>query len=331
MSVTRAAAIDDKIGGSVVERCKTKYGEIKGIDSVSFYATGELNECRIDNYFEITTAVGKLIPRYEDDGKRTKYTKSLSFYKNGDIKSISLNKQTIVSTPIGEVPAELITFYENEKIKKVFPLNGKITAFWTEKDEYELAEEREISFSFGTLNAKVDSISFYPGGEVKCVTLWSKQTVSINTPCGLMNIRIGISLYKDGTLFSCEPAMPVQVDTNIGIITAYDINALAVDGGKNSLNFYEDGTIKSLYTSTDKIEVRNRDGNITVFEPKLKRSLFNDDAMDIIPLRIEFNNGRVTFDNDMKNEFKIESCEFKVTNFSTNITSETNNCSGCGD
>lgn len=307
----------------------TKYGKIRGISSISYYPTGEINECTIDEYCEINTNLGIFIPRYEDDGVRSKSTKSLSFYKNGDIKSISLNKRTIVTTPIGAIKAELITFYENEKIKKIFPVNGKITAFWTEQNEYELAEEMELNFVFGSFKNKVVCISFYSYGEVKSLTLWSKDKVTIETPCREMDVRIGISMYEDGKLKSCEPKKPVEVDTPIGIIMAYDINAIGVDGDTNSLNFYEDGTIKSLYTSTDKIEVKDINGSIEIFEPKLKRSLFNDNAMDIISLKIEFYNGKVKINNDIENEFEIDNYEFNVENFHININSQTNSCLGC--
>lgn len=314
-----------------MEACYTKYGKIENIPSAIFYSTGELEECRLSEYFEINTSIGKLIPRYEDDGVRSKFTKSISFYKSGDVKSVSLNSQMSVSTPIGNIPAELVTFYENGKIKKVFPLNGRITAYWTEQNEYELAKEMEFKFIFGAFKIKVVCVSFYEDGEIKSLTLWQKDSVSINTPCGTINIRIGISMYKNGALRSCEPKEPILTCTPIGDIMAYDINAIGIDGGKNSLNFNEDGTIKSLYTSTDRIEVINKDGKIAVIEPRLKRSLFNDEQMDVIPYRIEFSNGKVIFNNDIKNEFEITECEFKIVKFYTNISSSTNNCDGCGE
>ena len=311
--------------------CNTKYGKIEGVTSISYYSTGEINECTINDYCEINTALGTFVPRYEDDGVRSKSTKSLSFYKNGDIKSISLNERTVVNTPIDAVKAELITFYKNEKIRKVFPLNGQITGFWNEQNEYELAEEMEFDFPFGSFNNKIICISFYDSGKLKGLTLWPKDNITIETPCGTLNVRIGITVYENGKLKSCEPVKPVQVETPIGSVIAYDINALGVDGDKNSLNFYEDGEIKSLYTSTDKIEVYDKNGHATTFQPKLKPGLFNDNVMDIIPFNIEFYDGKVRFNDSEEESFQIDQCIFKISNFSTNITKETNSCTGCDE
>ncbi|MCD2347716.1 serpin family protein [Clostridium guangxiense] len=307
----------------------TKYGKVRGVSTAYYYPTGEINECTVNKYCELKTNLGVLIPRYKEDGIRSKNTKSISFYKSGNIRSISLNERTIVPTPIGEIKAELITFYENGNLKRLFPLNGKITAYWTEKNEYELAEELKFNFQFGRLKNKVICINFYDSGQVKSLTFWSKDTVTIDTPNGKMQVRIGISTYEDGKLKTCEPASQVNVDTPIGSITAYDINALGINGDKNSLNFYENGRVKSLYTSTDMIEVYNESGCVAAFQPKLKPSIFNENVMDIVPFNIEFYDGKVRFNDSDEASFEINKYIFKISKGVTNITKETNNCTGC--
>lgn len=309
----------------------TKYGHIKGISNIYYYPTGEISECTLNEYCELNTNLGVLIPRYKEDSVRSRNTKSISFYKNGNIKSISLNDRTTIDTPVGKIKVELITFYETGKLKRIFPLNGKISAYWSEQNEYELAEEIELNLKFVHLKNKIMCINFYESGNLKSLTFWTKDRITIDVPSGAMEIRIGISMYENGKLKSCEPAKPVKVDTPMGSIMAYDINAIGLSGDKNSLNFYENGEIKSLYTSTDKIEVYDNSGYITTLEPKLKQSLFNENVMDIVPFNIEFYDGKVRFNDSNEESFEIHKYVFNISKTSTNITKETNNCTGCSE
>lgn len=309
----------------------TRYGVLNGISTAEFYSDGNIMECKLGSYNEIETSYGKFIPQYEDDGLRRKYIKSLSFFKNGKIKSISLQSQTHVRTSIGILPAELITFYESGPIKRVFPLNGKITAYWSERNEYNLAEEINFDFKFGKFKKKIIGIKFYESGAVKSLTFWTADKISIITPAGNMDCRIGISLYENGSLMSVEPMKPTLVKTPIGSIIAFDINAIGINGDINSLSFFEDGSLNTIYTSTDKIEVKEKNGTVTFFEPRLKRSILNENAMDVISLKIEFYDGKVKFNGNAENEFDINDCEFIIINNSTSINSHTNGCAGCGE
>lgn len=310
----------------------TKYGLIKGISTADFYASGAIRECKLNEHNEINTELGTFVPQYEDDGLRRKYIKSMSFYENGNLQSISLQKQTVINTSFGPMLAELITFHENGNIRRVFPVNGKISAYWTELNEYDMAGEIEFNFKFAKFKKKVIGINFYASGTIKSITFWTKDNVSVNTEAGEILCRIGISLYADGNLKSCEPLKPTVVKTPIGNITAYDVTAVGINGDKNSLNFYEDGRIKSLYTSTDKIEIKGKNGEIKTFQPKLKPSILSENAMDVIPYEIQFSEGKVRFCNSVENEFEIDNYEFNISKFSVNITDATNSCSGeCGE
>jgi hypothetical protein len=302
----------------------SKYGEISGIGSFETYPDGMLKECTVHNKIHLETKYGLLTPQYEYDSVRKKYINSISFYKAGSLSRISLNEQTEVTTSVGAIPAELITFYENGNIKRLFPLNGHLSAYWEEKDEYELAEEYSFNFPFGSFKAKIIAISFYESGEVKDLTLWPKETISILTPLGMQRLRIGFSLYPNGSIKSFEPFLPVEVKTTAGIIKAFDVNASGISGDKNSINFYESGELKSLITSTTKVVVTAfSKGTTCEYSPEYNS---NDSLETFKTLKVEFENNKIRFnDND---EYDIDKYDFitEKVNFS-----EPRQCSDCSD
>ncbi|MCX7708354.1 MAG: hypothetical protein N2484_00730 [Clostridia bacterium] len=304
------------------------FGTFEGITRADFYSDGSLKECTLNEAVKIKTPYGVLLPQYADDGVRRKFSKSLSFYKNGNLKSISLHDQTYIKTPVGVFPAELITFYESGKIKRLFPLNGKITGYWTEENEYELAQEFDFSFSFGKFRSKIIGIRFYETGELKGITFWTRDVIGIQPPIGEMQIRIGVGLYPDGRLKSVEPRIPTAVDTPIGIIMAYNSGAIGIHGDANSLAFYEDGRVKSLITCTDYITVTDKNGKKKTFGPDMKPSLFHVGKMEIIPLCISFSDGKVRFSNE-EESFEIEQYIFTVKSYPQILRAECGDCSSC--
>ncbi len=319
----------------VMNSGETKYGVIKGISGIELYNSGNIKECSLTEKNELITPYGKLIPQYQNEGVRNKYINSLSFYESGSLKKIALQEQSLIVTDAGSMKAELITFYENGKIKRLFPLNGKITGYWTEDNEYELAEPMEFSYSFGKLNKRVIGIQFYETGEMKSITFWPKELVKLITPAGTLTGHFGIALYPDGSLKSCEPAYPVLVDTAIGKLTAFDVGAIGINGDSNSLNFYENGSIKSIISSTDRIKVSGANKEILEFEPGLRPSLLDEEGLDILPLKVEFYDGKVRINtNDRINEndrnvFGMQECSFSVTNNPLSIFNKCGSCSEC--
>lgn len=305
----------------------TKYGNLKGIISPEFHFNGSLKECMLGEYNELKTSYGSLIPNYEDDGLRRKYTRAVSFYESGGLKSISLQDQRLISTKVGVIPAELITFYSSGSIKRIFPLNGKITGYWSEDDEYNLAEEIKLKFPIGILKTKFIGLGLYEDQRVKSITLWPKDTVDIVLPMGNIEARIGVSFYDDGKIKSLEPSSPTLIDTPIGSIMAYDTTAMGITGDSNSLYFLEDGTVKSLTSSTDEIEITDKEGNKTVVKHILKKNLFNNDVMDVIPLKIEFFGNKVRFNNDENCEYEVNENTFIIKHKQLNL----NQCGNCGD
>ncbi|WP_368490040.1 hypothetical protein [Clostridium sp. BJN0013] len=289
-----------------MEHINTKYGTLKGLNYVKYYEDGSLKECTLDKLNKLETPYGLLIPKYEYGEERSKYIPSVAFYNSGSLKKIYFEKQTDVNTSIGMLPAELITFYEDESIKRIFPLNGKITGYWSEEDEYNLAEEIEIDASIGKLKEKIISVYFYKSGSIKSITFWSKNDIKINSPLGDVFVRIGVSFYEDGKLKSFEPAKPTDISTEIGTIMAYDTQAMGIYGDSNSVKFSNEGRVESLMTSTDTIEVINIEGEKKLYKPLLKESVINENFMEIVPLNIEFYEDKVKFSSGIHHKFPAQ-------------------------
>lgn len=290
----------------------TKYGKLKDISNIEFYTDGVIKECKISEYCEIKTIYGIFVPQYDEEEVRHKYKRSLSFYESGNLQSISFQNGTNINTSIGKLPAELALFHENGKVKRIFPLNGKITAYWTEQNEYELARELDFKFEFGSFKKKIIGINFYESGAVKSLTLWPRDFINIPSIYGMIETRIGFSLYPNGTIKSCEPRRQTFINTVIGELHAFNYDAIGLNADTNSLNFKENGTVKSLYTSLDKITIKDASGSSRIHEPGLKPNNFNDKIMDVVPLKIEFCLSKVKI-NDT--EYNIESNTFFVDKF----------------
>ncbi|MDA8235731.1 MAG: hypothetical protein M0Z31_13205 [Clostridia bacterium] len=311
-----------------MDKVTTKYGILKGISYLSHYPDGSVKDCILTQENVLKTPFGRLIPQYEDDGIRRKNLKPVSFYENGILKSISLQNPVEFQTSLGSLTAEYITFHEDGSIKAIFPLDGKISGYWTEEDEYELAPEIEFSFPFGQFKKKVISVRFYQSGGVKSITFWPKDRVTVNSPAGTAEVRIGIALHPDGSLKSLEPAKPLPVKTPIGTISAYDNSALGLHGDSNSLSFTQDGKIEQIVTTTHQVKVVDQTGKERIYQPGFKANMFNPDARDIVPLTIQFNGGRFCFDNNPENSCNLLECKFTVQPV---LFKSTNSCSSCAD
>lgn len=275
--------------------------EIKGITSFTTYEGGELEECRLRDYNVIKTKYGDLIPQYMNPGIRRKDGRALAFYKNGMLRSISLNEQTEITTTIGDYPAELVTFFEDGSIDSLFPLNGQLSFSWSEEEEGNLTQSFDFKFEFGSFAAKISGLRFYNNGNVRSLILWPGEIVEINSPIGKIPIRIGFKLFEDGKIESLEPAIPYEVNTSIGLIKAFDTLALAVDADRNSMRFDRQGNLISLVTSGDVVIVHNITGTKKLISSGLRLGLMEDDLVKI-PISISFHKDTVKIDNG-KEEF----------------------------
>lgn len=311
----------------------TVYGKLYGCLNPEFYESGSLKSSRFDKENTIITETGLLVPQYTDDNLRRKYNNTITFYERGSLKSISLEKQTEVLTPIGRIPAELVTFYEDGSVKRVFPLNGKISGYWSENDEAELAEPMSFEFDFCEFTAKIMSIYFYKSGRVKSLTLFPNETIKVFTPIGEMKIRTGFSLYESGKLKSFEPAVPIAIDTPIGRLTAFDSGAIGVSADNNSLSFKEDGKVESLSISGEEIIVRNEDNTIDIIKPILQQNPLEEEDYITLPFKVKFEEGIVIFEDEERHSYNLEKATFTVvkSRYLLNGASCTScaGCSGC--
>lgn len=296
-----------------MDTIETKYGTLNDAVIAEYYSTGEPESYKIEEESELDILGYKLIPLYGFVDTRRKEFPSVKVYKSGNIKSIALNDSTSIKTQIGVFEVEKITFYEDGQINRLFFLDGKLSGYWSEEDEYNLAKVYKFNFEFATFESKAISLHFYKSGELKSLTLWPKDKVKLDI--GDYNIvgRIGFSLYESGKIKSCEPFRPTTIDTPIGNIDAYDINAIGVHGDTNSLNFYEDGNIKSLITSTNTITIHTVEGDSIFHSPKKIRIYANSEVLDTITLSIEFKGNKVIIDN--KYEYDIKENKFEIKSF----------------
>jgi hypothetical protein len=296
----------------------TKYGRLTGIVAADYYPDGTLRDCTLNSVNKLVTPWGELLPQYSDGGPRRKYTRSLSFYPNGDLKSVALHEQTAVATPAGVIPAELLTFYEGERLCRIFPLNGQLTGFWSEADEYGLARELPLRLPAVEFKLKIISLHFYESGAIQSVTIWPRDSLIVHTPSGDISVRTGFSLYPDGRVQSVEPLIPTPVKTPIGAIMAYDLNVVGISADRNSLCFTPTGEVESLVTSSDRIILTAPDGSQICHEPGLAPNICDDEKMEPVPMRIEFTSGgTVTFDRRAAYEwrqyaFAVESRPLKI-------------------
>jgi len=296
-----------------METIEIKYGTLNNAFLAGCYSTGECEEFRVEGESELDILGYKLIPSYEFPDVRRKEFPSVKVYRNGNIRSILLNESTSITTKVGVFEVEKITFYEEGPINRLFMLDGKLSGYWSEDDEYNLAKPCKFDFEFASFEAKVMTLHFYKTGEVKSITLWPKERVKLNV--GDYNIigKVGFSLYESGKLKSCEPFRPTTIKTPIGDIEAYDVNALGVHGDQNSLNFYEDGKIKSLITSRNTITISTLDGEKIFHSPKKVRIYSNSEVMDTISLNIEFSEDKVIIDHEY--EYSLVDNKFEIKSF----------------
>lgn len=273
---------------------KTKYGFLKGIEEVEYYKNGMIKACRVNEKNELKTPIGTLVPQYETRDERRKMTGTLEFYEDGFLMSICLDEQIFVETKSGKIPAEKILFYRGDKIKRIFPLNGKLSGYWCEENEYGLAKNIKIRNSSIDIESKFISIAFYESQELKSLTLWPKERIELLTDLGLVKVRKGISFYEDGKIKSFEPAMEIEVKTPIGNFFAFNNDVIGLNGDDNSVKFHKNGEVKSFLTCSDKVRIIQGE-IVDVIEPILQRGWCNELIQVPIPTKVNFVDNHIVF------------------------------------
>ncbi|MGE4548189.1 MAG: membrane-binding protein [Intestinibacillus sp.] len=287
---------------------------LHGVTSSVIRPDGSTESCMLGESNEIPTACGTLIPRWGEENVRRKHIPALTFYPNGALKAVSLEEQTTVLTPLGEYPAEFVTFYASGAVCRVFPVNGKISAYWSEEEERELCPTLQFRLPCGAFCARVTAIHFYESGALRSIALWPGESIVLRTNVGMVATRCGFALYENGALESVEPPHPLPVETPIGVLSAFDVDALGLHGDVNSMSFYPDGAFRSVTTSSDRIEVILPDRAAVIYGPAERPDPLIDDRTVITPLRVAFDEqGNVTLNNGSdKGTYPLDGCCFRA-------------------
>lgn len=268
--------------------CVTDIGDIPVHGTVEYFGNGSIRSCAPAGKCLLDTEAGQLVPQFSTDDLRRKTVQAVHFHENGKVRSLPLEERTPVFTPVGIVSAEMLTFYESGKVKRVFPLNGKLSGYWTQEDEEQLAEPVAVDTPVGALCVKVISICFHESGAIRSITLWPGETVSVPTPSGKIKVRSGLSFSREGRLISLEPAEPTELNTRIGKVTAYDYDSVGINGDANSLVFDENGNIARVSSSLTSVAATHLSGRQSVFIPEYRDSLCGSGEKEVTPMTIVF-------------------------------------------
>lgn len=288
---------------------QTKYGILNGAHLIGQYINGESEYYSIDEISKLKVLDYTLVPLYGYHDTRRKELPAIRLYENGNIRNISLNDFTKITTEVGDFEVEKIVFYKEGMISRLFLLDGKLSGFWSEEDEYKLAKTQNFNIPIGKFEAKVISLHFYRTGKLDSITFWPKERIVLNIGEQKVKLRIGISLYEDGSLKSCEPAKATLINTPIGKIEAFDRNTLGIHGESNSLKFYNNGEVKAIVTCTNAIEVLTNSGEKYRYEPKRVKK-YSGDIESFDTVGVEFLENKVIINK--KDEYEYSKNTFNI-------------------
>lgn len=253
------------------------------------------------NKESIVVAGNTLTPRYSSPDARSRYKESVIRYEDGKVKSIYLETISNIQTPIGDMKAEYITFYPNERIHRVFPVYGQISGFWTEQEEKDLLGNCIVTIGDKIYTGMFSCICFYETGEVKSLTIWPGEHIEVDTEYGKIVVRNGISFYKDGRIQSLEPERSTVIVHHTGTYIAHNPLAIGVTGDRNSLCFDEEGKALKLTTVLTGIRCIPLNGE-PEFELKATLMLSPYDIMEdiLIPVEVTFEEEGISFTDSCK-------------------------------
>jgi hypothetical protein len=220
---------------------------MEGAQGVEWYPDGSLRGLMLHRENLVHLPCGDYVPNYHHDSARAKHVPSLGFYPSGSVRTARFDRPESVPLPGGgRLMAEKAVFHESGRLKRVFPLDGRISGFWSEKDERSLLEPVSLDLPFGRRRLFVSAVSFHETGGIRSVTLWPGEVIGIPVGGDELPCRIGFSLDVFGNLESLEPAVSIRIETPIGDIEAYDPDAIGVNADRNSLGFDREGKVRSL-------------------------------------------------------------------------------------
>ena len=273
----------------------TPFGTIETLSNTEFFPDGSLRSCIAAKACPLATPLGTLVPQFTAITLRNRQLPPIIFHPNGMIRTLPLEEAAMIPTPLGEMSAEQVTFYDSGAVKRVFPLNGTLSGYWTEEDEAALARPLALDTPMGPVEVLPVCVYFSPGGSLRSLTLWPGTVVDAPTPLGSIPARTGIAFYDSGALRSVEPARPVSVPTPVGELVAFDRHAPGICGDLNSLRFGENGALMGLTTAVHAFDVELENGRRLNLTPPLRRHPCDDEGMEAGPIVLEFRSGRVMF------------------------------------
>lgn len=294
---------------------QTKYGTIRDYLNLNMHSTGQPASLLLTGYSEFETPYGTLVPQYTVEDQGRKEHQYVLFHSNGTLRKVPLQDATAIKTCYGAIDSEMVLFYDDGSLKKLFQLTGKLSGFWTEEQEFALAKDLTVALPEGEITAKMIGLGFFKSGTIRSITFWPGQVVSVTTPAGTIDVRTGISFYEAGGIRSLEPVRPTSVETVIGTLQAFDNDPDGISGDMNSLCFDSKGSVSALYTTSNRVIVTEGTGEKTVYEPEEKESLCSESVAVAVPLKIEFSAGKVRFTQSAGDEYVVEECLFQIEEY----------------
>lgn len=290
-----------------------EFGILGDVSSYQTYPSGELESVKLAGKNMVVTHAGELVPAYTEEPRR-KNKPSIEFHKNGIIKSVMLEEQTEIETPIDTLPAEFVTFYPTGELHKVFVSDGQISGFWSEENEKQYNIPLSFDLGFTSFQACTNGICFYKSGTIKSLTLYPGETIVFDTPIGEIETGIGFSLYESGKLQSIEPKNPVPLRTPIGNFSAFDPGANGIHADSNSLVFDEQGRLLAFSTVEDRILVQTDEEEFLILSPEEKTHPLYDDqtilkAMTVI---FDYDSNEVLIQNENDYTFSLQNTGFTI-------------------
>lgn len=266
----------------------TRYGAIPAAGPVERFPDGGVRSCVPAGPVVLHTALGPLVPQYSTDDVRRRTVASLTFHPDGGVRCLSLEERTPVRTPAGPLEVEMLTFHPGGALARAFPLNGKLSGYWTQDDEAGLAGPATLGTPLGPVAARLICARFGAGGRLAGLTLWPGEALEVPTPVGPVMARIGLAFGPGGALRSLEPDAPVEVPTPAGPVLAYDPDAVGVSGDVNSLVFGPGGAVERVTTVRTELHVRLAGGSHAVYAPRSRESLCGDTDREPVPMTLDF-------------------------------------------
>ncbi|MBN2736476.1 MAG: hypothetical protein JXR70_05805 [Spirochaetales bacterium] len=245
--------------------------------------------------YMIDTPLGKLCRRHGVDKNSRRKESAVKYYQKGNVRSVPLNEPADISTPLGTMTAELVTFYESGQIRRIFPLDGKLTGFWTEANEYQLAQILSLKTPAGHIFVKAIYIEFYKVGALKSILFWPMERVALSTPAGEIMARKGISFYESGALKNIEPCEEITIKSPIGPIKAFQPDPEGLMAEESGICFDTSGHVLSVYSVKSEIHVILESEVEKVFSPRMVPSYCDESAWFIEPIQIIFEKDMVVF------------------------------------